>query len=35
VAAAGRAAVEDEAKFIDFKRSTMWVGKEHVIIDRR
>ena len=35
VAAAGRAAVEDEAKFIDFKRSTMWVGKEHVLIDRR
>jgi uncharacterized protein (TIGR02118 family) len=35
VAAAERAAIEDEAKFIDFKRSTMWLGKEHVIIDRR
>jgi len=35
VSAAGRAAIEDEAKFIDFKRSTMWLGKEHVIIDRR
>jgi uncharacterized protein (TIGR02118 family) len=28
-------AVEDEAKFIDFKRSAMWVAKEHVFIDRR
>ncbi len=28
-------AVEDEAKFIDFKRSAMWVGKEKVFIDRR
>jgi uncharacterized protein (TIGR02118 family) len=35
VTAAGRAAVEDEAKFIDFRRSTMWIGKEHVFIDRR
>lgn len=34
-AAGGQAAIEDEAKFIDFKRSTMWIGKEHVIIDRR
>jgi uncharacterized protein (TIGR02118 family) len=34
-AAGGRAAIEDEAKFIDFKRSTMWIGKEHVFIDRR
>jgi uncharacterized protein (TIGR02118 family) len=33
--AGGNAAVEDEAKFIDFKRSTLWIGKEHVIIDRR
>ncbi|MBM4258997.1 MAG: hypothetical protein FJ147_24245 [Deltaproteobacteria bacterium] len=28
-------AVEDEAKFIDFSRSTMWIGKERVFIDRR
>lgn len=28
-------AVEDEAKFIDFKRSAMWIGKERVFIDRR
>lgn len=35
VSAAGRAAIEDEAKFIDFKRSTLWLGKEHVFIDRR
>lgn len=28
-------AVEDEAKFIDFPRSAMWVGKERVFIDRR
>jgi hypothetical protein len=28
-------AVEDEAKFIDFARSAMWVGKERVFIDRR
>jgi hypothetical protein len=28
-------AIEDEAKFIDFKRSAMWLGKEHVFIDRR
>ncbi len=33
--AAGRAAVEDEAKFIDFSRSTLWLAKEHVFIDRR
>ena len=26
--------VEDEAKFLDFKRSTLWVAKEHVFIDR-
>lgn len=32
---ASRAAVEDEAKFIDFSRSVMFFGKEHVIIDRR
>jgi len=28
-------AVEDESHFIDFKRSAMWIGKEHVFIDRR
>jgi len=28
-------AVEDEAKFIDFSRSAMWIGKERVFIDRR
>jgi uncharacterized protein (TIGR02118 family) len=27
-------AAEDEAKFIDFKRFTMWLAKEHVFIDR-
>jgi uncharacterized protein (TIGR02118 family) len=32
--AAGRAAVADERHFIDFGRSNLWVGKEHVIIDR-
>lgn len=32
---AGAIAVEDEAKFIDFKNSSMWVGKERVVIDRR
>ena len=25
--------VEDESKFVDFKRSTLWVAKEHVFID--
>jgi hypothetical protein len=34
-AAGSRAALEDEANFIDFRRSTMWFGKEHVFIDRR
>jgi hypothetical protein len=29
-----RAAREDEARFIDFARSTRWAGKEHVLIDR-
>ena len=28
-------AVEDEAKFIDFKQSAMWIAKERVFIDRR
>jgi len=32
---AGRAAVEDERRFIDFKRSTLFVAKENVVIDRR
>jgi len=32
---AGRVAVEDESNFIDFKRSAMWVGKEHVFVDHR
>lgn len=31
--AAGRAAVEDERKFIDFSRSSIWLGKERVFID--
>jgi len=26
--------VEDEAKFTDFKRSALWIAKEHVFIDR-
>ncbi len=30
-----RLAVEDESKFIDFKRSAMWIAKERVFIDRR
>ena len=33
-AAAGHRAVEDEARFIDFARSGIWIGKEHLIIDR-
>jgi len=28
-------AVEDEANFIDFPRSAMWIAKERVFIDRR
>jgi hypothetical protein len=28
-------AVEDERKFIDFRRSAMWIAKERVIIDKR
>lgn len=31
----GQLAVEDESKFIDFARSTMWVAKEHVFVDHR
>ena len=34
-AGAMQIAVADEAKFIDFKRSAMWIGKERVFIDRR
>ena len=33
-AEAGRQAIEDERKFIDFGRSCMWIGKEHRFIDR-
>jgi len=33
-AEAGRRAVEDEAHFIDFARSAIWIGKEHVFVDR-
>jgi hypothetical protein len=32
---ANRAFIEDEHNFIDMARSTIWFGKEHVIIDRR
>lgn len=32
-AAAGRRAVEDEARFIDLARSAIWVGKEHLFVD--
>ena len=31
-AAAGQRAIDDEAKFIDFARSAIWIGKEHPII---
>jgi hypothetical protein len=31
----GRRAIEDEARFIDFARSAMWFGTEHVIVDGR
>ena len=34
VAEVNRRAIEDEAKFIDFARSAIWVGKEHYFIDR-
>lgn len=29
----GARAIEDESKFIDFARSTMWLAKEHVLVD--
>jgi hypothetical protein len=32
---ASRRAYDDESKFIDFARSSMFLTKEHVIIDRR
>ena len=32
---ASKRAYEDEANFIDFARSTMFLTKEHVFIDRR
>lgn len=34
-AAANQAAVEDESKFIDFNRSSMWIANELTFIDRR
>ena len=34
VARANELLIEDEAKFCDFKRSALWVAKEHVFIDR-
>lgn len=33
--AAGASFVADEKNFIDFTRSTIWLGKEHSIIDKR
>jgi len=32
---ANRVAIEDEGNFIDFERSAMWLGKEHVFVDHR
>jgi uncharacterized protein (TIGR02118 family) len=32
---AGELAIEDESKFIDFKRSAMWIAKERVFVDLR
>jgi len=32
---ANQRAIEDESKFIDFRRSTMWLAKEHVFVDHR
>ena len=32
---ANRVAIEDESSFIDFRRSAMWLAKEHVFVDRR
>ncbi len=33
--AAGASFIADEKNFIDFKRSTIWLGKEHTFVDRR
>ena len=33
--AAANELLEDEKNFIDFSKSSMWVAKEHVFIDRR
>ena len=33
--AANQRAIEDESRFIDFSRSTMWLAKEHVFVDHR
>ncbi len=33
--AANEAAIADESTFIDFQRSAMWIGKEHVFVDHR
>jgi hypothetical protein len=30
----GRRAIDDEARFIDFARSAMWFGTEHLVVDR-
>ena len=30
----GVRAIEDDAHFIDFERSAIWIGKEHLLIDR-
>ncbi len=32
---AGQALAEDESLFIDFSRSSIWYGKEHLLVDRR
>ena len=32
--AAASELLEDENQFIDFSRSSMWLGKEHVFVDR-
>lgn len=34
-AEAGRSFIADERNFIDFKRSTIWLGKEHTFVDHR
>jgi hypothetical protein len=32
---AGKALTEDESRFIDFSRSSIWYGKEHILVDRK